>query len=43
MNLNHYTYADDKFIISMEDTVVQIAKGKLSKEELNKMLIDILK
>lgn len=43
MNLNHYTYADDKFIVSMEDTVVQIAEGKLSKEELNKLLIDILK
>ena len=43
MNLNHYTYADDKFIVSMEDTVVQIAEGKINKEDLNKLLINILK
>lgn len=42
MNLNHYTYADDRFILEMENVVVSIAENKISKEELKKIIVTIL-
>ena len=42
MNLNHYTYADDLYITEMEEIVVKVAEGKISKDELYNILIKII-
>ncbi|EHR38134.1 type II toxin-antitoxin system death-on-curing family toxin [Facklamia languida] len=43
MNLNHYTFADDDFILNMEDIVVGVAEGKITKLELKDLLTQLLK
>ncbi|OFL15557.1 type II toxin-antitoxin system death-on-curing family toxin [Aerococcus loyolae] len=42
MNLNHYTYAVDDFIIEMEDIVVKVAENSISKDDLKIIIKDIL-
>ncbi|MCY3036297.1 MULTISPECIES: type II toxin-antitoxin system death-on-curing family toxin [Aerococcus] len=44
MNLNHYTYAVDDFIVEMEDIVVKVAENVVSKDDLKiiiKRILDI--
>ena len=43
MNLNHFTYADDKFILEMESIVVKVAENEISKDELKCILTNLIK
>lgn len=42
MDINHYSYYTDDFIQEMEDVVVEVASGQISKEELKKIIINLL-
>ena len=42
MDINHYSYYTDDFIQEMEDVVVDVASGQISKEELKKIIINLL-
>lgn len=42
MDINHYSYYTDDFIQEMEDVVVDVASGRISKEELKKIIINLL-
>lgn len=42
LNLNHYTYYIDDFIVTMENVVVDVANGKISKDDLQNIIINLL-
>ena len=42
MDINHYSYYTDNFIQEMEDVVVDVASGRIGKEELKKIIINLL-
>lgn len=42
LNLNHYTYYIDNFIKVMEDVVVDVADGKISKENLKTIITELI-
>ncbi|KAA9302190.1 MULTISPECIES: type II toxin-antitoxin system death-on-curing family toxin [Aerococcus] len=42
MNLNHYTYAVDNFIVEMEDVVVKVANNSIYKDELKNIIKELL-
>ncbi|MCW6652573.1 type II toxin-antitoxin system death-on-curing family toxin [Aerococcaceae bacterium NML191292] len=42
MNLNHYTYYIDNFIVEMENIVVAVASGRMTKEELQDRITKII-
>lgn len=42
MNINHYSYYTDIFSERMENVVVDVASGKISKEQLKEISIELL-
>ncbi|MCJ0599859.1 hypothetical protein [Enterococcus cecorum] len=42
MNINHYSYYTDIFSERMENVVDDVASGKISKEQLKEISIELL-
>ncbi|KLN95175.1 type II toxin-antitoxin system death-on-curing family toxin [Enterococcus cecorum] len=42
MNINHYSYYIDIFNERMENVVVDVASGKISKEQLKEIIVELL-
>ncbi|MDK0873676.1 type II toxin-antitoxin system death-on-curing family toxin (plasmid) [Clostridium perfringens] len=42
MNINHYSYYTDIFSERMENVVVDVASGKISKEQLKEIIVELL-
>lgn len=42
MNINHYSYYIDIFSERMENVVVDVASGKISKEQLKEIIVELL-
>ena len=42
LDLNHYTYYIDNFIVEMEDVVVGVASGIIDKSALNRIIRNLL-
>lgn len=42
MNINHYSYYIDIFNERMENVVVDVASGRISKEQLKEIIVELL-